>query len=387
LLLLALAVFQKWNDRWVWGVFLLTCVVAAPNLLRVISHKWEPNKSSPSEPWTIPQAVLFIIGVIIAFTLLLYSFLPPMSFDGLEYHLGVPWAYWQEGGMKFLPHLFYSNFPMNTEMLFTLVWRIGGEPAIQALHCGLAILTSLALFEWLKGRVGRTGALLGSLLFLSDLQIMSLAVSAKIDLLLVYFSFLCFESLWAWWEAESPARSGPRNKDATKRVPPQEAILAGLFCGFAVGCKYSAIGIVGVPLALGFLLGLLQMRPLSAHLKTIALSALCAILLFLPWAARNYRYQGNPVFPLAYSIFGGRTMDTEINQFMKVTTDATWPDELKQIARQTGISERIIGVWRILTQGEPLVTLFLILFLPSLFLTKDTRCKSTAWMLLLGWLI
>jgi len=56
-------------------------------------------------------------------------------------------------------------------------------------------------------------------------------------------------------------------------------------------------------------------------------------------------------------------MDTEINQFMKVTTDATWPDELKQIARQTGISERIIGVWRILTQGEPLVTLFLILFL------------------------
>jgi hypothetical protein len=371
LAMLGLAAIQQWNDVAVWTLFSLLILASAPNLprlYRTLNRVWE---DSAREEWTVPQALGALLWVAVAGFLLLYAFLPPMGFDGLEYHLGVPWAYWQQGGMTFLSRLFYSNFPMNIEMALALGWRLGGEQAFQVFHCLLGLLTAAGLFFWISRQTTRGIALLGALVFLTDLQIMSLAVSAKIDLGLVFFSFLAFESMFEWWKTRLP----------------REAILSGVFCGLAVGCKYSAIGIVAFPVGMGLVAGLALAKAPWKEWRAVIYFGLAAACLFTPWAIRNAVYQGNPVFPLAYSIFGGKTMDGEIAQFMKVTTDATWPEDFQQAVSAPSISEKGKALRFALTQNEPLPGFFLVLLIPLLLSGGDKRWRAMAALVALIWLI
>ena len=366
-----LAAMQAWSDLMVGGFFLVIVLAGLPNIPVLVRSMRHSDRESQYKSWSILEAVLLVLTVIFAGFLLIYAFLPTMNFDGLEYHLGVPWAYWQKGGMQFLPHLFYSNFPMNMEMLLTLAWRIGGESGVQVFHYSLGMLTTYALFLGLCRRIGRTGALLGALVFLTDFQIMTLTISTKIDLGLIFFSYLAFESLMDWW------------KTGKKR----EAILCSVFTGIAIGCKYSAIGIVGIPIGIGFIICLVSMRKKQPDLKILFHYGLLIAILFSPWAAKNWIYQGNPVFPLGYSVFGAKTMDDEIQHFMTLSTDATWPDEIEGFAELSTSWEKLREIWFILTQGQLLVTLFLIIFPLLLIDSREQRLKRMAWLCLIGYLI
>jgi len=366
-----LAVLQLWRDVPVFLVFTLLALLSYPNWTPL----WRGLKASfgaeRQERWTALQVAGVLAGAMLSVILLLHAFLPPMSFDALEYHLGVPWAHWQNGGMRFMPHLFYSNFPMDVEMLLTLAWRLGGEAAIKTLHWSFGILTSVALYRWLRNRMGRSAALLAALLFYSDVQILGLSVSAKIDLGVTFFSFLAFMSFWRWMKEKTPG----------------QAVLTGVFTGLAVGGKYSCVGIVAIPVFAGMAASLtLKPRVKRPWLHLLA-AATVVLLLFAPWAIRNTLFQGNPVFPLAYETFGGRTLDSEFHQFMVVTTDATWPEEAAQLAQLDSITGKGLQVWKILTQEQLLPTILLLLLLPVLLGRSDRREKILYFTLLLGWLI
>ncbi len=366
-----LAALGLWTDAWVWGMFLSLQLLAAPNGLPLYRSLLARSQGGQEEPWSVLQVAGAVFGGIAAAILLLYALLPPMSFDALEYHLGVPWAYWQGGGMRFLPHLFYSNFPMNVEMAFTLGWRIAGEGGVKVLHWAFGVLTAGGVYVWLRGSLGRSGALLGALLFFTSGPVIGLAVSAKIDLLLTFFSFLAFEAFWRWLHG------------GTRR----DGILSGVFCGLAVGSKYSALGVLAIPLALGILLSLLARVRQKAQWRILLYFALAVLVLFSPWAVRNLLYQGNPVFPLGYGLFGGKTMDDEINAFMKVTTDATWPEEVAELVSMDSFLRRLSHLWFILTRREEIPTLFLFLCIPLLALAKERRDMIGALVLLLGWMV
>lgn len=385
LLMFLLAVLGCWQDRWVWGLFLLLNLLSLPNWW----HLWRYRKrafrsfnegdTSPAQlspvgtafAWTPIQFILLGFGIIFGALTLLLALLPPMAFDALEYHLGVPWAYWQTGGMRFLPNLFYAHFPMNMEMLFTLIWRIAGEGGIKVFHWMLGVLISVSLYAWLRHRAGKTTALLAAVLFLSDMHILGLLVSAKIDLGVILFSFLAMEALWRWLINSKTS----------------DMILAGVFSGFAVGCKYSVIGILAFPVVMVLLTDALLSREWRHHGKAIVLYGATCLLLFSPWAIRNWVYQGNPVFPLGYSVFGAETMDDEIHQFMVRTTGPTWKGELGELNREASFSARLSGLWDILTQKQPLVMLFLPVLPAVLLIRCERRLRLLCLLLFLGWLV
>jgi 4-amino-4-deoxy-L-arabinose transferase-like glycosyltransferase len=84
-------------------------------------------------------------------------------------------------------------------------------------------------------------------------------------------------------------------------------ILIGIFLGLAVGCKMTAGVFFAVPVAaiilwrvgLTTVLTRLRRTRYFAGLRPVAITALVAILLYLPWAARAAVYSGgNPAFPL-----------------------------------------------------------------------------------------
>jgi hypothetical protein len=374
-----LAAGQLWSDLYVWGFFLFIQLIALPRWAETIEH-WRDSqqRTSPGNPtelpgrWNILEGVALGACIPLSLFTLYYALLPPVSFDALEYHLGVPWAWWQEGGMRFLPSLFYSNFPMYVEMLFTLAWRVGGETAIKVFHWQIGLLCASAIFIFLRRRVSRLGALLAALLFLASPQVIGLSISAKIDLGLTFFTLLAFHHFMLWIRKSSR----------------RDLLLCAVFCGLAAGCKYSAIGLLAAPLFVGVALQLfLSKKSPQIMLRRASLFLLIIAAVFLPWAVKNLIYQGNPVFPLGYGLFGGETMDDSIHRFMVVSTDATWREELAEL-QNTGLPFGwIAGLWHILTQGQILLTAFLILS-PWLLLKSSRReLRITTLAALPGWLV
>ncbi|HVP13644.1 MAG TPA: glycosyltransferase family 39 protein, partial [Phycisphaerae bacterium] len=81
-------------------------------------------------------------------------------------------------------------------------------------------------------------------------------------------------------------------------------LLAGLMSGLACGCKYTAIPAVLVPLALAVAWSALTRRPRRPVLPCVFVFA--AMATFGPWLVKNAVMTGNPVFPLARSVFHER---------------------------------------------------------------------------------
>src|SRR5262245_4036208 len=75
-------------------------------------------------------------------------------------------------------------------------------------------------------------------------------------------------------------------------------ILAGLFCGFAIGTKYPG---------LLFLLLLAAVAVYIAFKRKELLPLLAVViagLISAPWFVRNYYYTRNPLFPFFYELLG-----------------------------------------------------------------------------------
>ena len=93
---------------------------------------------------------------------------PQTDFDVIEYHLGGPKEWFQQGRIVRLPHNVYTSFPFLTEMLLLsgMVlygdWNAGAL-AGQAIIAGFAPLTALGLYatgrRWFSANAGALAAL------------------------------------------------------------------------------------------------------------------------------------------------------------------------------------------------------------------------------------
>lgn len=213
------------------------------------------------------------------------------GYDVLEYHLAVPKEFWQTGRIGYLSHNIYSNFPFGVEMLYLLCMvlrgdAVGAATVAQILNVFIGAMAIAAV--WLMGREfsSRTGwaaaVVAGScpmLCFLSGL--------AYVENSLILFATLALASVFR------ASRDGHRSG--------RWWVVSGLCAGFACGCKYTAIPCVALPLWLAAWPGV------SGRRNRIVAFAAGAIAAFLPWLIKNAVYTGNPVFPVARSVFTERT--------------------------------------------------------------------------------
>jgi hypothetical protein len=84
----------------------------------------------------------------------------------------------------------------------------------------------------------------------------------------------------------------------------------GIFAGFCLSTKYTALISVSGLFAVGFFLTLRKQSG-KESLKRAALFALPALLIYLPWLIKNSIYTGNPFYPALYDIFRGQNMTSE----------------------------------------------------------------------------
>ena len=249
-----------------------------------------PSKHTLPERWLKLVALGLLVALTLAVAILAAT--PPTSRDALIHHLAVPKLYLQHGGMVELPSLPFSYYPSNLGLLYWASLALGSELACKYIHFAFALLTGGIVFLYLKNRAGVFYGLLGALILLSTPVVIRLSTMVYVDLGLLFFSSASLIALFQW------RASGYKLK---------WLLVAGVACGLALGTKYNALISL---LLLAFLTIILYVRNPGQHRKglvqTFAVATLfcgVSLLVFSPWMIRNYKWTGNPVYPLYQKLF------------------------------------------------------------------------------------
>ncbi|MDX1928458.1 MAG: hypothetical protein SFV81_18155 [Pirellulaceae bacterium] len=258
-----------------------------------------------------------VLGVIYG----LGSLMPPFEFDVVEYHLQSAKEFYQWGYIGFNDHNIYANMPLGLEM-----------------H-GLAAMSSLGWFKpgdawWLGGLIGK--AIIG-------------AHSLIAAFLLGGFVARKTDSRWTGWGAAGVWLAVPGNAHvataglidaalgsyilaglvvvtelfqrlATEATEAEQqrskwlVLLLFIYAGAAAAAKYPGLIYAVVPCLVAVCLALFVTSKANRFqlAKQWIVPIACGLLLTcVPWYAKNAVLTGNPVYPLGYSVFGGKGLDAE----------------------------------------------------------------------------
>ncbi len=229
-----------------------------------------------------------IVLAILALLALSLALAPAFATDALFYHLAVPKAFLEAGGIINLPNNTCSFYPQQMEMLYLFALALGSDALAQLTGLGIVFLLLLALWHYTRQKGSGAYAGLVPLVFISTPTFFSVASSAYVDLQATAYVFLAFYS----WE------------NGCTRKQPGWYYLMALFAGAAVATKLTMV--IVLPLAL---LGLAIHG--QSHKNTRQVAGQCMVLilgcmmLLLPWLTRNYYFTGNPFAPFFLNFFGG----------------------------------------------------------------------------------
>jgi 4-amino-4-deoxy-L-arabinose transferase-like glycosyltransferase len=225
--------------------------------------------------------VFFFITFFFSFLLALA---PPIeAFDGLLYHLTVP-AWWLRDGSVQVVDLYPYWFPSLPEGMFVYPLSFDLDSTPQLIHFTFAILLISLIFGWTQELFGFRVAWWSAALFISMPSIPWISAWVYTDLILTFYVFVSLILLFKWIKDFSNI---------------SWLISAGIFCGFAVGIKYT---IFPLPV-IGCVLICWRLRN---NLKMLAINLTMfvgfALLIGGVWYLRNLIWAGNPFYPF---VFGG----------------------------------------------------------------------------------
>jgi len=236
----------------------------------------------------------FLLGIlaVLIVSILILSYVPPVSKDALTHHLAVPKLYLKHGGIYEIPFMVFSYYPMNLELLYSIPLYFGNDIIPKYIHFAFALLTAWLIFNYLRPRTNFIYAILGVLFFLSIPIIVKLSITVYVDLGLIFFSTASLLLLLKWVENGFKYRF---------------LALSAICCGLAMGTKYNGlITFFLLTLFVPFIHSRYAKDNKAGAVKSLRYGALflaIALLLFTPWMIRNYIWTGNPLYPLYDGLF------------------------------------------------------------------------------------
>ncbi|MFQ5463137.1 MAG: ArnT family glycosyltransferase [Phycisphaerae bacterium] len=215
------------------------------------------------------------------------------GYDVLGYHLEMPKEYWHQGAIAYAPHNVYASFPAAIEMHYLLAMIVLENDLDTAavanfIHALFGVLTVFAAWCIARDWSARSG-LIAALAMGTANWLWYLSGLAYVELGMIFYALTATGLLLRFPQSKHPRTA---------------LIVAGVICGFACGCKYPAVLLMAIPLATACLL--LDRGTAMQRLQSGALFALAAGVAFSPWIIKNTVATGNPVFPLADSLFHAR---------------------------------------------------------------------------------
>jgi hypothetical protein len=226
----------------------------------------------------VRNLLLIAIGGVYSVLYFLNALAPEISPDGSTYHLGLVARDLREHGFHRITNDLHASFTQGIEMLFLFAFAFGRHSAAAMVH--FAFLLALAGLLVLYGRrvaMPQAGICAALIVFCSPLFGVD-GTSAYNDVATACIVFGVFYLLQIW--------------DAD-RVPAL-AIPIGLLAGFAYAAKPTAA--VAIPYAIGYMLWRRRGRQ-------ALVAAACALVMVLPWMAKNWLWVANPFSPFLNNVF------------------------------------------------------------------------------------
>jgi hypothetical protein len=285
-----------------------------------------PVNNAAKSSW-LPWIVIGIVTPFV-FCMLLGAMSPQTDFDVIEYHLGGPKEWFLQGQITRLPHNVYTSFPFLTEMLVLSGMVLYGDwnwgaLAGQATIAGFAPLVAIGLYataarRWFSVQAGW----LAALIWLTTPWVYRISIIAYAEGGLACYLFAAFAiSLRIVWPDEYASQTTAGDQPRPSNQPLALYSVCGFLAGSAMACKYT--GLISVIIPVGLLIAGVTARQAlkTADLRRMFLTGVAFALGLLvaigPWLLKNTLETGNPVFPLAYSIFGGKGRDASMNEQWK----------------------------------------------------------------------
>ncbi len=237
--------------------------------------------------WPRWQVALLALLVLYALVDILATCAPISSPDALYYHTADPEHFERWGEIRELPNAWVSYQPYLVQMLVLdglLLWNVL-QGAFAPLILTLGAAAAVAGAAHRLG--GRTLGLLAAAIFLAQPFMTWTATSTFVEGPLAFFVAL------AAWNAARWLRGGRAEALA----------LAGLFAGAAAATKYTG---AAAAVAVGLVVLALGRRRITA--RALATLVLPALLIAVPWYAKNAILTGDPLYPL---LAGGPNPEAE----------------------------------------------------------------------------
>lgn len=274
-----------------WAVIVLAIVAAAASARCVLLDLagWRERLRVATRPG-LTTISCFAVLVVVLFGFSLFVLYPSTAFDATSYHLPLARDLVRHQGLVYDPFIRYSFFPQANEAMFAVMLLLTGNPvASAALEYSVLSVAVLLLPLWFVGsgrRVG--GGFVAGILVLASPVVIFAGTAAFVDAWTLTFVLAGLLVALDAAEGRAPALA--------------TLILAGALFGEAsatkyTGAGYAVIAMIGVAVSAG------RSRAFwSAVPGALAGGAVIA----LPWYLWTIHTTGDPVYPIATSIFGNR---------------------------------------------------------------------------------
>lgn len=233
---------------------------------------------------------LVLLLVLILLLNLLRALLPAHgAVDPLAYHLALPKLYLLRHYLSFERTLTGALYPDNIGMLYLLAIGLRDASLAQVIHWFMGATTVFAIWCFCRGYFNERAGVWAAVIYASTPVFTFFAPLAYIDIGVGLFQFLGIWALIKW------VRTGAR----------RALLVTAVFTGLAMGSKHTAI-ILAVFIAVVVVgRGVYKKEGVAAILQALVLYSAVALGIALPWYLRAFWEAGNPVWPVANSVFNG----------------------------------------------------------------------------------
>jgi len=288
------------SDSTVFFVLALLLLLVIWQRQRVLDFQPVVSRTQRDDSGGAPSVLLAGTAALMISVLFVQTLWPRVSWDANVYHLTVPRLYLEQGGFLRIPFNVYSNWPLNTELLFAMAMVFRSYILAKLVHFGFGCLCSLLVYQVVREEAGSwAGWCAVVLLLMNPIVLLEMRV-AYVDLASALYLTLGFVVVHQWLD----------RRDSGMRW----LLVGGVFAGLAAGTKLT--GIVGA-LSLSMLLMVVLLRrsaSLSELVKPIASLMIPSVVLLLPWLIKTWVFTGNPVYPFLFSQFGGPEWSPELQR-------------------------------------------------------------------------
>jgi 4-amino-4-deoxy-L-arabinose transferase-like glycosyltransferase len=227
--------------------------------------------------------ILIVLVAVLWGMALIQALTPPWDYDGLMYHLTAPQKYLQAGRLMILPDIWQANGPATPDMLYTLGLSFGTDTFAKLLHLLFGAWLVISVYALGKRTLGGMAGWLAAIMLMGMPIFFAWAGWAYTDMIVAVLEFLAVYAVMMWIADDRSSRW---------------LLLAGLFLGFALGSKYLALGTVAI-VWLWTMWHAHRQGGQRLIVNTLWL-IVPAVLIALPWYARNLIETGNPLYPLGW---------------------------------------------------------------------------------------